>query len=184
MKWKKRLFVPPSVYALTHTHVCQNLLTCHLSSSNINYTVNVGLIAGVGGSAAAMVLSPAIMVFVSGGICIANCPYAFYKEKELTKIPTLRSMNNKLREDANRLEENVDELSSEIDILEPEADRAAKIEGQLRDIADQQQVNVDRLVELVKENEIVLVEMRVSSVKSRSRENCFILHITTPLTIH
>lgn len=116
-----------------------------------------------------MVLSPALMVFISGGICIANCPYAFYKERELTKIPTLRSMNNKLREDANRLEENVDELSSEIDILEPEADRAAKIEGQLREIADQQQVNVDKLVELVKENEIVLAEMRVSSVKSIER---------------
>lgn len=152
---------------------------------HINSTVNVGLIAGVGGSAAAMVLSPALMVFISGGICIANCPYAFYKEKELTKIPTLRSMNNKLREDANRLEENVDELSSEIDILEPEADRAAKIEGQLREIADQQQVNVDRLVELVKENEIVLVEMRVSSVKSIERYlqfKMFILQITVPLT--
>jgi hypothetical protein len=136
---------------------------------HIHSTVNVGLIAGVGGSAAAMVLSPALMVFISGGVCIANCPYAFYKERELTKIPALRSMNNKLREDANRLEENVDELSSEIDILEPEADRAAKIEGQLREIADQQQVNVDKLVELVKENEIVLVEMRVSSVKSFKR---------------
>lgn len=85
-----------------------------------------------------------------------------YKERELKKIPTLRSMNNKLREDANQLEENVDELSSEIDILEPEADRAAKVEGQLRGIADKQQVNVDKLVELVKENENVLVEMRVS----------------------
>jgi hypothetical protein len=109
-----------------------------------------------------MILAPAVMVFVAGGICIANIPYAMYKERELKKIPTLRSMNNKLREDANQLEENVDELSSEIDILEPEADRAAKVEGQLRGIADKQQVNVDKLVELVKENENVLVEMRVS----------------------
>lgn len=73
-------------------------------------------------------------------------------------------MNNKLREDANRLEESVDELSSEIDILEPEADRAAKVEGQLRDIAGKQHANVDKLVELVKENENVLVEMRVSEL--------------------
>jgi hypothetical protein len=111
-----------------------------------------------------MVLAPAIMVFIAGGICIANVPYAIYKERELTKIPTLRSLNNKLREDANRLEENVDQLSLEIDILEPEADRAAKVEGQLRDIADKQQVNVNKLVELVKENENVLVEMRVSEL--------------------
>jgi len=122
--------------------------------------VNVCLLGGAGGSVAAMVLAPAIMVFIAGGICIANVPYAIYKERELTKIPTLRSLNNKLREDANRLEENVDQLSLEIDILEPEADRAAKVEGQLRDIADKQQVNVNKLVELVKENENVLVEMR------------------------
>jgi hypothetical protein len=127
-------------------------------------SVNVCLLGGAGGSAAAMILAPTIMVFVAGGICIANVPYAMYKESELKKIPTLRSMNNKLREDANRLEESVDELSSEIDILEPEADRAAKVEGQLRDIAGKQHANVDKLVELVKENENVLVEMRVSEL--------------------
>ena len=35
----------------------------------------------------------------------------------------LRSMNNKLREDANKLEEDVDELVAEIDSLKPEAER-------------------------------------------------------------
>jgi ribosomal protein L18E len=124
--------------------------------------VNIVLLGGIGGSIAAIVLAPAVMVFVASGICIANAPYAIYKERVLTKIPSLRYMNNKLRETANELAENVDELSSEIDILEPEAERAATVEAQLRDIADQQQVNVDKLVELVKENEIVLVQMRVS----------------------
>lgn len=124
-------------------------------------TVNICLIGGAGASAAAMVLAPAIMVFVAGGICIANIPYSIFKENELKKIPTLRSMNNKLREDANKLIANVDQLEDEIDILEPEADRAAEVEGNLRNIADKQHVNVDKLVELVKENEQVLVEMRV-----------------------
>jgi len=122
--------------------------------------VNVCLIGGVGASAAAMVLAPALMMFVAGGICIANVPYAMYKERELKKIPTLRAMNNKLRADANKLEANVDQLSEEIDILEPEADRAAAVEGNLRKIANKQHVNVDKLVDLVKENEQVLVEMR------------------------
>ena len=109
-----------------------------------------------------MILDPMIMVFVAGGICIANIPYAIFKEKELKKIPTLRSMNNKLREDANRLIDIVDDLSDEIDVLEPEADRAEKVEGNLKKIAAKQNFNVNRLVELVKENEQVLLEMRVS----------------------
>ena len=39
------------------------------------------------------------------------------------KIPSLRAMNNKLRDDANNLGEQVDVLSETIDDLEPEADR-------------------------------------------------------------
>lgn len=109
-----------------------------------------------------MIFAPAIMIFVAGGICIANVPYAMYKEQELKKIPTLRSMNNKLRDDANHLNESVDQLVQEMNILEPEADRAAKVEGQLRKVADKQHVNVDKLVNLVQENGQVLVEMRVS----------------------
>mmetsp|Transcript_15618 Transcript_15618/g.24238 ORF Transcript_15618/g.24238 Transcript_15618/m.24238 type:complete len:351 (-) Transcript_15618:111-1163(-) len=122
--------------------------------------VNVFLTGGVGVSAAAMILSPAIIIFVAGGICIANVPYAIYKERELKKIPTLRSMNNKLREDANHLEESVDQLVQEMNILEPEADRASKVEGKLRKQANKQHVNVDKLLGLVKENDQVLVDMR------------------------
>ena len=44
----------------------------------------------------------------------------------------------------------------------PRLFRAAAVEEELRDIANQQQVNVDKLVELVKENEIILQKMRVS----------------------
>jgi len=122
--------------------------------------VYIGLGGGAVASAGAMVLYPAVLMFVMGGICVANVPYAAIKERQIGKIPTLRSMNNKLREDANNLKEEVDVLSEEIDILEPEADRAAAVEEQLREIADRQQVNVDKLVNLVKENEIILAKMR------------------------
>lgn len=67
---------------------------------------------------------------MSGNVCalfvwllLHSVPYAAIKERQIGKIPTLRSMNNKLREDANNLKEEVDVLSEEIDILEPEADR-------------------------------------------------------------
>lgn len=122
--------------------------------------VYIGLGAGVAASAASMVLAPAIAIFVMGGICIANVPYSVLKERNIGKIPSLRAMNNKLREDANNLEDAVDELAGEIDILAPEADRAASVEEELRGIAERQEVNVNKLVELVKENGEILAKMR------------------------
>lgn len=107
-----------------------------------------------------MVLSPAIPIFVMGGLAIANIPYAAIKERSMGKLPALRAMNSKLREDANQLEENVNQLAEEINLLEPKADRAAVVKEQLRDIASSQQVNVDHLVELVKENDVILKKMR------------------------
>ncbi|KAL3795455.1 hypothetical protein HJC23_000813 [Cyclotella cryptica] len=122
--------------------------------------VYVILGAGLAICAAAMVISPQTLVFIAGGICCANVPYSAYKEHALSKIPTLRSLNNALREDANRLSHEVDTLSEEIDLLEPEADRAAAVEEELRDIAERQQFNVDRLVDLVKENGIIIDQMK------------------------
>merc|ERR1712071_427759 len=69
-------------------------------------------------------------------------------------------MNNKLKEDANNLGAAVDDLAEEIDALEPEAARAAEVEKQLQGIVGTQKANVDKLVELVKENEIILSKMR------------------------
>ena len=63
------------------------------------------------------------MVFVMAGVCVTNAPYAAFKEHRIVKLPALRSLNNKLRDDANRLEDDVDKLSEEIDRLEPEAER-------------------------------------------------------------
>eukprot|EP00581_Thalassiosira_minuscula_P010488 CAMPEP_0183709740 /NCGR_PEP_ID=MMETSP0737-20130205/5721_1 /TAXON_ID=385413 /ORGANISM="Thalassiosira miniscula, Strain CCMP1093" /LENGTH=344 /DNA_ID=CAMNT_0025937911 /DNA_START=271 /DNA_END=1305 /DNA_ORIENTATION=- len=122
--------------------------------------VYVGLGGGAALSAGAIVLNPAIAIFVMGGVCLANVPYAAFKERRIGAIPSLRSMNNKLREDANKLGGEVDILSEEIDLLEPEADRASAVEEQLRSIADLQGANVNRLVELVRENETILAKMR------------------------
>lgn len=45
--------------------------------------------------------------------------------------------------------------------MQQQTKRAAKVEEQLRDIAAQQETNVNKLVELVKENGIILAKMRV-----------------------
>jgi len=62
-------------------------------------------------------------MLTSSFLCLFSVPYSAYKENALSKIPTLRSLNNALREDANKLADEVDTLSDEIDALEPEADR-------------------------------------------------------------
>lgn len=118
--------------------------------------LTVGAVASVG----AMVIAPATAVFIMGGVCVAHAPYAAYKEYNIIKLPSLRSLNNKLREDANQLEEDVAILSEEIDSLQPEASRAVEAEEQLRDIGGQQHINVDKFVDLVKENDSILTQMR------------------------
>ena len=108
----------------------------------------------------ALLLSPSILVYVMGGITIANVPYAAFKEVRMAKIPTIRTLNNRLRDEAHRLEGEVDTLSEEIDAIAPEAERASAVEEELREIADRQQFNVDKLIDLVNENEEVLDQMR------------------------
>ncbi|KAL3781989.1 hypothetical protein HJC23_013817 [Cyclotella cryptica] len=110
---------------------------CILHSSQV-YCI---LGAGVGFFALAFVFAPQTLVFIAGSICIAN-------------------LNNLLRVDALRLEQEVDVLSAEIDVLTPEADRARVVEGELQEIADQQHCNVDKLVELVKENQDIIDAMK------------------------
>ena len=53
--------------------------------------------------------------------------------------------------------------------------RAAAVEEQLQKIADEQKINVNQLVALVKENESILIKMRVR-VEHSSRGSCLIMH--------
>jgi len=121
-------------------------------------TVSLGI--GVVVSAGAMIITPVTAVFVMGGVLVANVPYSALKEYQIIKLPALRSLNNKLREDANYLEEEVNILSEEIYILEPEADRVAGVEEDLKEIAVEQNYNVEKLVSLVKENTFIMAEMK------------------------
>jgi len=122
--------------------------------------VYIGLTGGVAASALACIASPVVMVFVMAGVCVANAPYSAFKEHRIVKLPALRSLNNRLREAANNLESEIDVLSDEIDTLEPEVSRVKDIEADLRAIAEEQKFNVDKLVDLVKENERILEQMK------------------------
>lgn len=122
--------------------------------------VYVGLCAGIAASAAAIALAPSIVVFIMGGICIANIPCAVLKERQIGKLQSLRDMNIMLREDAKMLEEQAEILSEAIVYLEPEAGRAAVVANELRDIAQRLDVDENTLVDLVKENEGILSQMR------------------------
>jgi len=122
--------------------------------------VALGLGVGVVASVGAMILTPVTAVFIMGGVLIANVPYSAVKEYRIIKLPALRSLNDKLREEANKLEDEVGILSEEIDLLKPDADRTASAEQELKDIAATNHFNVDKFISLVKENEIVIAKMR------------------------
>lgn len=122
--------------------------------------VNVVLGCGAALAIGSMIISPVNAVFVMGAVGIAQVPYAAYKEQRIIKIPALRSLNNMLREDAGDLEEAVDGLEAEIDELQPQVERAEDMEEELREISRRQGRNADALMDLVKENEQIILEMK------------------------
>lgn len=122
--------------------------------------VGLGLIVATASSGVAVIAYQSVAMFVAAGICVANIPYAAYKEYRIVKLPALRSLNNQLRDDANELEYEVDELTKAIDSLKPEADRAAAVEQELKEIADIQNCNVNKFVDLVKENKLIVNQMK------------------------
>merc|ERR1712194_559195 len=113
-----------------------------------------------------------------GAIFIANVPYSAYKELRIIKLPALRRLNMKLREDANLLQLAVESLAEEIDGLEPEADRATLVEEELRAMAAEQRVDVERVVRAVKENEFIISEMK-DNLRHRIVQDVLKIVVTT-----
>ncbi|KAL7532340.1 hypothetical protein ACHAWF_004101 [Thalassiosira exigua] len=145
--------------------------------------VYVSLAAGAAASLGAIVMSPSVAVFVMAGMCMANIPYSAYKEYKIQNIPgrcpqvstdvllrtgfttfpypkALRAVSKKIREDAMKLEIEVENLAEEIVMLQPEATRAKAVEEELAKILDSQHGNIDKLIDLVKENNVILEEIK------------------------
>jgi len=119
------------------------------------------LLGGAAASVASMIIIPtAIVVFVMSGVCLLGVPYSAYKEFRIIQLPGLRTLNGELREDVLKLEGEIDDLWQEIGVLRPEAERATALKEELGDISTKQRCNVDRIVNLVKENEAILEQTR------------------------
>eukprot|EP01082_Thalassiosira_pseudonana_P003675 g2863.t1 g2863 contig12:940887-942046(+) len=126
-------------------------------------TVALVSAAGVASSIAAFLVSPAIIVYVAGGMCLANVPVVLYKERKMALLPALRNTVNELREMSRTLQGQVDSLQKELDDLNTCAMRQVGFEGvenELQELATTQGTNVERLVDLVSENEQILFLMR------------------------
>eukprot|EP00578_Thalassiosira_sp_NH16_P006324 CAMPEP_0181122696 /NCGR_PEP_ID=MMETSP1071-20121207/25460_1 /TAXON_ID=35127 /ORGANISM="Thalassiosira sp., Strain NH16" /LENGTH=347 /DNA_ID=CAMNT_0023207701 /DNA_START=58 /DNA_END=1102 /DNA_ORIENTATION=+ len=94
------------------------------------------------------------------GSLLLGVPYSAYKEFRIIQLPGLRTLNGELREDVLKLEGEIDDLWQEIGVLRPEAERATALKEELGDISTKQRCNVDRIVNLVKENEAILEQTR------------------------
>jgi len=121
------------------------------------------VMAAVGGAAAFLAtfaVSPAIIVYAAGGICILNTPMVVYKEHKISTIPTLRKSIQIMRQLANKLADRIDSLEREIDVLQIEAGRFDEVNEELSAISKKQGYNVDSIVKLVNENEEILDAMK------------------------
>ncbi|KAL7552925.1 hypothetical protein ACHAWF_016175 [Thalassiosira exigua] len=126
----------------------------------VTAVVSLGLAAGAAASVGVIVLNPATIVYAMAGVCLVNIPVSAYKEYKIVKLPAMRSYINSLEDEAKRLENEVIILAQEIDELEPEVERTHEASEELNKIAVEQHIKVDKIVELVQDNETILSQMR------------------------
>jgi len=135
-----------------------------LKTAAIGILLAAGTVASLGSvvfvSLGSAVVAPEAAVFVMAAIFIVNMPYSAYKEFRIIKLPALRQLNNKLREDADHLELAADALAEEMQDLQPEAERATVVEEKLKAIAAERRVDADKVIAMVKENERIISEMK------------------------
>lgn len=115
---------------------------------------------GLAASAAVMVAAPSALVLLMGGICAPNAMGVAYKQVQIAANKGVRDIVNGIRKDIELLKEDLDILSMTVDELQAEADVLRDVEEDLRGIADEQGMNVNRIVDLVNENEEILSKMK------------------------
>lgn len=102
--------------------------------------------------------------FLSPKILISNTmPFIIHiTQVTMAKMDTLCDLQNKLREEINELTGENNELHNNVNDLETEVDKVQDLERKLNDIALVDGSNVSHLVELVKENSIIIAKQSVS----------------------
>lgn len=100
-------------------------------------------------------------VGIAGGVFILITPWVWLNEWRLVRYPSLRSRVNELRDDADRLRRQMEILALEEEELREEIGRMQLGNEELDRLANKQGANVDELVGLVRENRLILDQMKV-----------------------
>lgn len=137
-------------------------LTEGLTGKGLMSTVGVGIlaVAGLAASAAAMIAAPGAAVIIMGGLCLVNSPVVATKHVAIAKSAGVRGSVNAIRGECVLLKSEVDFLEEQVNDLQAEANSLVGIERKLQAIAREQGTNANNLVELVKDNENILKQMR------------------------
>ena len=94
---------------------------------------------------------------------VAACPsagYVLYQNKQIGESDSIREINNQLREQTNILAVENAKLKQSVEMLEASVGRLKAVEESLGAMADQQGSDVNKLTELVKENQKTIDEMK------------------------
>ncbi|KAL3804490.1 hypothetical protein HJC23_002529 [Cyclotella cryptica] len=97
---------------------------------------------------------------VAAGVCVTVTPFVWINEWKLIRYPALRRTINALRHEVTVLNKEINFLNMEVLELEIELERMEEETKELQDITKMQDKNIDELVDLVKENQQILEEMR------------------------
>ena len=106
-----------------------------------------GALAGV----AAASMNP--LPLIAGITGTPSATYVIYQNKKLQDLGSVREANNKIREETNRLAVENAKLKESIGMLEGNVNRLKAVEESLGTMAEQQGSDVNKLTELVKENQ-------------------------------
>lgn len=113
-----------------------------------------GALAGV----AAVSMNP--LPLIAGIAGTPSATYVIYQNKKLQDLGSVREANNKIREETNRLAVENAKLKESIGMLEGNVNRLKAVEESLGTMAEQQGSDVNKLTELVKENQKTIDEMK------------------------
>jgi hypothetical protein len=118
-------------------------------------------------AAASLAVNLAAMVIVGSGITIAMgviacivAPVVIKQQMDLQDTDTLRRVQNQLRHEVNKLQTENTRLHISVDELETQVNKLQETEGKLKAITDEQETNVDSFVALVKDNQLIIDEMK------------------------
>jgi len=114
----------------------------------------------VGTSITAMVLNPAIPVYVAGVLSSIIGPYAYYQQTKLTNIIALRETHDAVKREVEYLTAETNRLNDTIDELSDTIDRLEDVEQALDVITQTQGQSVEVFAEQVKENRNLLGQMQ------------------------